>query len=207
MKNNTSKEQSIKPTALAMTVLATSLLASTGIQAASVWSNTYYDPTYPGIVINMHVVSSNSSGISANTITGFYLDNTSISLPQIDPETLLSTSVSDTALSSGDPWDAYADYVEPLYQSAGNGTGWASISFEVDIAGTNIGANTMYGDDYEFYLYSPMSTPFGDVEYFVSDTGYFTLTAASPVPVPAALWLFGSGLIGLAGIARHKKNA
>jgi len=26
------------------------------------------------------------------------------------------------------------------------------------------------------------------------------------VPVPAALWLFGSGLIGLAGIARRKKN-
>lgn len=28
---------------------------------------------------------------------------------------------------------------------------------------------------------------------------------ASPVPVPAAVWLFGSGLIGLAGIARRKK--
>ena len=25
------------------------------------------------------------------------------------------------------------------------------------------------------------------------------------VPVPAALWLFGSGFLGLAGIARHKK--
>jgi hypothetical protein len=27
----------------------------------------------------------------------------------------------------------------------------------------------------------------------------------SPVPVPAALWLFGTGLLGLAGIARRKK--
>lgn len=27
----------------------------------------------------------------------------------------------------------------------------------------------------------------------------------SPVPVPAALWLFGSGLIGLVGVARRKK--
>ena len=27
----------------------------------------------------------------------------------------------------------------------------------------------------------------------------------SAVPVPAAVWLFGSGLIGLIGIARRKK--
>ncbi|MGD8630956.1 MAG: VPLPA-CTERM sorting domain-containing protein [Gammaproteobacteria bacterium] len=26
------------------------------------------------------------------------------------------------------------------------------------------------------------------------------------VPVPAAVWLFGSGLIGLAGVARRKQN-
>jgi hypothetical protein len=29
----------------------------------------------------------------------------------------------------------------------------------------------------------------------------------APVPVPAAVWLFGSGLLGLAGIARRKKKA
>jgi hypothetical protein len=29
----------------------------------------------------------------------------------------------------------------------------------------------------------------------------------SPVPVPAAVWLFGSGLLGLIGVARRKKSA
>jgi len=29
----------------------------------------------------------------------------------------------------------------------------------------------------------------------------------SAVPVPAAIWLFGTGLIGLAGIARRKTQA
>ena len=29
----------------------------------------------------------------------------------------------------------------------------------------------------------------------------------NPVPVPAAVWLFGSGLLGLVGIARRKKIA
>jgi hypothetical protein len=52
----------------------------------------------------------------------------------------------------------------------------------------------------------------------VSDFGEFTLnpaigggyegnfTIVSAVPVPAAAWLFGSGLIGLIGIARRKKS-
>ena len=31
------------------------------------------------------------------------------------------------------------------------------------------------------------------------------LAFASPIPVPAAVWLFGSGLLGLIGIARRKK--
>ena len=30
-------------------------------------------------------------------------------------------------------------------------------------------------------------------------------SAVATVPVPAAVWLFGSGLLGLVGIARHKK--
>jgi hypothetical protein len=29
----------------------------------------------------------------------------------------------------------------------------------------------------------------------------------SQVPLPAAVWLFGSGLLGLVGIARRKKAA
>jgi hypothetical protein len=31
-----------------------------------------------------------------------------------------------------------------------------------------------------------------------------SVTTVSAVPVPAAVWLFGSGLIGLAGVARRK---
>ncbi len=41
-----------------------------------------------------------------------------------------------------------------------------------------------------------MNTP----AYFAMDN----LTTVSAVPVPAAIWLFGSGLIGLIGIARRK---
>jgi hypothetical protein len=37
--------------------------------------------------------------------------------------------------------------------------------------------------------------------------GFGRLDAVSAVPIPAAVWLFGSGLLGLIGIARRKKVA
>lgn len=44
-------------------------------------------------------------------------------------------------------------------------------------------------------------------DYDLTDAtaGHFLVRAA--VPIPAAVWLFGSGLLGLAGIARRKKTA
>ena len=34
--------------------------------------------------------------------------------------------------------------------------------------------------------------------------GYYLISA---VPVPAALWLFSSGLLGLIGVSRHRKQS
>jgi hypothetical protein len=47
------------------------------------------------------------------------------------------------------------------------------------------------------------------IVYFIPNTlfGDFTFSAAAVVPVPAAIWLFGFGLLGLIGIARRKKAA
>ena len=49
--------------------------------------------------------------------------------------------------------------------------------------------------------------PFGDATG--GGAGYnanFNFTAPA-VPVPAAVWLFGSGLLGLVGVARRRKAA
>jgi hypothetical protein len=41
--------------------------------------------------------------------------------------------------------------------------------------------------------------------WLLTSTGQLTYSAPSAVPVPAAVWLFGSGLVGLVGIARRKR--
>lgn len=54
----------------------------------------------------------------------------------------------------------------------------------------------------------PMAAgPFPDQEPAWTGTGSITQGAPAEVPVPAAVWLFGSGLVGLAGIARRRKTA
>ncbi len=38
----------------------------------------------------------------------------------------------------------------------------------------------------------------------IAGSGNCSIVSVSPVPVPAAIWLFGSGLLGLTGLARRK---
>lgn len=79
----------------------------------------------------------------------------------------------------------------------GSAGGFASITCGVDCA-----ENDTFTLDYA------ANVPTG------SFAGFFytlhlegTIGAASAVPVPAAVWLFGSGLVGLAGVARRRKTA
>jgi hypothetical protein len=70
--------------------------------------------------------------------------------------------------------------------------------------------NTTAGADVSGGVTLALKTGCGAVEGCFSDV-YFdnvSFTAdVNAVPVPAAVWLFGSGLIGLVGIARKKKAA
>jgi len=44
-----------------------------------------------------------------------------------------------------------------------------------------------------------------DADYFIDNVSI--MADVNPIPIPAAVWLFGSGLIGLVGIARKRKVA
>ncbi len=88
----------------------------------------------------------------------------------------------------------------------------------------DVNSATPYSDQLtgqsEFISYAPLAatsnslgfgpeTPFyGVAAYFDIGSGnslHVTGYSVSAVPIPAAVWLFGSGLLGLIGVARRKK--
>jgi hypothetical protein len=55
----------------------------------------------------------------------------------------------------------------------------------------------------------PFVTAFSNAEWMVNPTSGTVsyVGQVSAVPVPAAVWLFGSGLVGLVSIARRRNQA
>ena len=66
----------------------------------------------------------------------------------------------------------------------------------ITLSGPSIGS-TLYGPNYSEYVTT------SDEAY--TNYGVFMVRDYTPpVPIPAAIWLFGSGLLGLVAIARRK---
>lgn len=114
-----------------------------------------------------------------------------------------------------------------IYLYNNTGTGWSAFDFQmvdsgvsgpftVDfVSGTYLGVNSS-GYDSVTGLFTGITLLMDNPEYDallnVSGTisatplqQYSLILTPSAVPVPAAVWLFGSGLLGLVGVARRRR--
>lgn len=89
--------------------------------------------------------------------------------------------------------------------------------FEAGVANDGDAYNETYGDftgnltaghNYTFYYGANIqSNDYSQITMVAATANGAVNFVVSTVPIPTAAWLFGSGLLGLAGIARRKKAA
>jgi len=79
----------------------------------------------------------------------------------------------------------------------------ATAGFYADINGN---LTMIIQDEYHGWDANYLSPDNTSMSYASSGYGSFLVRDVSPVPVPSALWLFGSGLIGLIGLAKRKRK-
>jgi len=70
---------------------------------------------------------------------------------------------------------------------------------------SNAAADIAYGSIGNFVYYGGTAVPFVAVQQW--ELAGNTLTYTAPVPLPAAVWMFGAGLMGVLGLTRRKNSA
>jgi hypothetical protein len=84
----------------------------------------------------------------------------------------------------------------------------AATSAEFDLYANSITAVTPLGTDVNLYAMTGNTTKAASGQLYtaglVTMTAGGTLESVAPVPLPAAVWLLGSGLLGLLGVGRRR---
>ena len=121
----------------------------------------------------------------------------------VDKQNIINLSSSDWRIAAGK--NAGGGFGKYDSQLSGKGK---SRTEELSFTITGVDHDTIYS-----YAMGSLLNPGAD-EFFAAHIAGFDymngvtsakFTGSSAVPVPASVWLFGSGLLGLAGIARRKK--
>lgn len=141
-------------------------------------------------------------GYGSNTLTGTWKTNLGVS----DPVALTfsfwaNPYMQATASGAGDSATAYSAMSISLVQNGVTAFYWAPESLNQSLsplAGGSVSYNP--GTSYFTMTTAPL---LGTYSLNISMTNEATINA---VPAPAAAWLLGSGLIGLAGVARSRRK-
>ena len=189
------------------------LLLTSGANATTVWSiDLINDQT--SSQWRMYIVTAEDQISVVMSPTGVYVD--SLAHAMINPIDLLTQDPVDVAKESLDTFDIYSHVRSPNFM----------VTFP-SLPGDKPILDSLYVSQYDqdivrlrgdidcfwrFLLGCVYGGQYADpISLFVADEvemkGPVLTLAASTVPLPSSLWLIGSGLLGLIGVARRKARA
>ena len=96
----------------------------------------------------------------------------------------------------------------PVYSGMSYDT-WYSIMLEIDVPNRNYDVyinNVLQGDDIAAYSGYPTSTPLEYLTFSADSEGRGDFYVDNVVPIPGAVWLLGSGMLGLVVVRRRDKK-
>lgn len=96
----------------------------------------------------------------------------------------------------------------PVYSGMSYDT-WYSIMLEIDVPNRNYDVyinNVLRGDDIAAYSGYPANTPLEYLTFSADSDGRGDFYVDNVVPIPGALWLLGSGMLGLVFVRRRDKR-
>jgi hypothetical protein len=141
-----------------------------------------WSPMIAGLVLfcsaglaHASTITLGSDSYDVSTVTGLHSDFT-------------------TLIESTPWWGSQADAKSAVEQVLGTLAPGTNVFFAYELVGGNANAMYLVGGIGQRYFYTPTVHP-----------GTFAVATLSPVPVPAAVWLFGTALIGLVGMSRRRK--
>lgn len=167
------------------------LTGSSGVVSCLSASSAGYDgcAQYAGDILYEGVIGGIYNTIAYNLAPGQFAMHSLFDWSDIEDMPVLSIF----QLTSND----FGNLENPLFPVA-------SVDLNGNISGNPFGTNPAGGSINDGSLYGVAMPDCAGCGPFPNQT--LIINSASPVPIPSAVWLFGSGLIGLIGVARRKKS-